>query len=157
MRPDFRMVVANGDLILQQFKRKGWWFLSDSDWVPYRNLSEEERRLKEHMDNAYMQYKQMQRLYVVAKKNIQTDKETLQMNQFDNSETEFLIPADFSILEERDGIKYNYSMGGGNNSGKGNNQQNQKKQKQPQAKPLSILELLSSAKIVVPNKQQQAS
>lgn len=156
MRPDFRMVVANGDLILEQKKRKGWWFGSDTEYTPYRNLSEEERLLKEHMDNAYMHYKQMQRLFVVAKKNIQTDKETLQMNQFDNSQTEFLIPSDFSILEERDGVKYNYSMGGGQNNGKGNNQQKQK-QKQAQAKPMSIIDLLTSAKIVVPNKQQQAS
>lgn len=169
MRPDFRMVVANGDLILQQKQRKGWWFLGDkSEWVPFRNLSEEERCMKEHMDNAFMHYKNMQRLYVIAQKNVSTDIEKIQVHKFDNSEVEYLVPSDFSILEEREGIKYSFSRGNGgsggsgkgnnqNNNGNGNNQQQSNKQKKAQNKPMSVMDMLMNAKIVMPNNQQQAS
>lgn len=174
MQPKLRMVVANGDLIVQQKKTEGkWpWCKKKVSWVPYRNMSEEVRFLKDHMDAAFMRYKEVQHLFTVAQKNVQTDIETLQMYKFDNSEVEWDIPGDFSILDERDGIRYSGKGnnnsgkgGGGGNSGNNNNQNNgqgnnqgqqQKKQKQ-QNKPVSIAELIMNGRIVMPNQQNQAS
>lgn len=174
MQPELRMVVANGDLILQQKKTEGKWPWNNKkvSWVPYRNMSEEVRFLKDHMDNAFMQYKNMQHMFMVAQKNVQTDIETLQMYKFDNSEVEWEVPTDFSILDERDGIKYsgkgnnNSGKGGGGgnpggnnnqNNGQGNNQGQQNKAKKPQNKPVSIAELIMNGRIVMPNQQSQAS
>lgn len=156
MRSEFREIVANGDLLLQ---KRSWWLFGDK-FLNYRNLSEESRLLKEHMDQAYMRYKELQRLYIIASKNVQTDTETIGMYKIDNSEVEVSVPSDFSILEERDGIKYSFSKGNssGNakqNNGNGNNQQQQQSGKQNNQKqqqdnrPKSLLELLAGAKVIL--------
>lgn len=165
LQPAFRKVIADGDLILQ--KKGSWWLFGGEKWQPYRNESEEVRLLKEHMDSAFMQYKQMQHLFVVAQKNVQCDIELLQMHKMDNSEVEYIVPCELSILEERDGIKYSSGNSSGKqkqNNGNGNNQQNNQKgngsdggnnqnQKQNQSnkqrnQPKSLLELLTNVKVV---------
>jgi len=172
MRYEFRKIIADGDLILQQ-RNMLWPF--GPKWFNYRNESEETRILKQHMDNAYMQYKEMQHLFTVAQKNVQTDMQLLQMHKVDNSEVEYLIPCELSILEERDGIKYsgngkqngkqnggnnqnqggnNNQGGGGQNNGNGNNQQNQSKKGGGQNKPMTFLEMLMNAKVVFPNQSK---
>lgn len=157
MQPEFRKIIADGDLILQQKGR--WWWPLESNWLNYRNESEEVRLLKQHMDNAFMHYKELQRLYIVAQKNVQTDLQLLQMNQVDNSELEYRVPCELSILEERDGIKYSFKSahsGGGGGSNRNQNQ-NQKKQKNQHNKPITLLELITQGRFVLPNQQQQAS
>lgn len=168
MQPEFRKVIADGDLLLQQ---RGFWWPFGSKWDNYRNESEEVRLLKQHMDTAFMRYKELQHLFTVAQVNVKTDMQLLQMHKVDNSEVEYLIPHELSILEERDGLKYkshnNGGKGGGNgggsnqnqnqnqNNGQGNNQQNQsKKQKGGTGRSITALELLTQAKFVIPNQHQ---
>lgn len=169
MRSEFRKIIADGDLILQQKQAGRWWFQSD-EWNNYRNESEEVRCLKKHMDAAFHRYKEMQELFVVAQKNVQTDTKVLQAYKLDNTEVEYLVPCELSILEERDGIKYsnrgnnkgngggNGSNGGGSNQNqKGQNQQQQKKGGQGAPKTTTIMELLTQGRIVMPNTQQRVS
>ena len=168
MQPEFRKIISDGDLLLQS---RGVWWPFGPKWENYRNESEEVRLLKQHMDNAFMAYKNLQHQYTVALKNVQTDMQLLQMHKVDNSEVEYLIPHELSILEERDGIKYksnnggNGNKGGGNgggsnqnqnqnqNGGQGQNQNQSKKQKQ-QNKPVSIMDLIMNGRVVIPNQQQ---
>lgn len=173
MQPEFRKVISDGDLLMQQ---RGFWWPFGPKWENYRNEDEEVRLLKQHMDDAFMNYKRLQHLFTVAQTNVKTDKQLLQMHKVDNSEVEYLIPHELSILEERDGIRYKSNNGGGGqkgggngggsnqnqnqnqNNGQGNNQQNQsKKQKGHQNRPMTFLELLTNGKIIMPNQQQQAS
>lgn len=170
MQPEFRKIIADGDLLLQQ---RGFWYPFGPKWFNYRNESEEVRLLKQHMDNAFMAYKQLQHQFSVAQKNVQTDMQLLQMHKVDNSEVEYLIPHELSILEERDGIKYNSNKGGNNgqkgggngggsnqnqnqnqNNGQGNNNQNQSKKGKQQNKPVSIMDLIMNGRVVLPNQQQ---
>lgn len=171
MQPEFRKVIADGDLLLQS---RGLWWPFGPKWENYRNESEEVRLLKQHMDEAFMNYKRLQHLFTVAQTNVKTDMQLLQMHKVDNSEVEYLIPHELSILEERDGIKYkssNGNNGGGKgngggsnqnqnhnqNNGQGNNNQNQSKKQKQQNKPVSLMELIMNGRIVLPNQQQQAS
>lgn len=170
MQPEFRKVIADGDLLLQS---RGFWWPFGPKWENYRNESEEVRLLKQHMDNAFMAYKGLQHQYTVALKNVQTDMQLLQMHKVDNSEVEYLIPHELSILEERDGIKYDSNKGGNTsgkgsdggsnqnqgqnhnqNQGQGNNNQNQSKKGKQQNKPVSIMDLIMNGRVVLPNQQQ---
>lgn len=159
----YRKILADGDLLLQC---KGRWLFGD--WQNYRNLSEEARLLKGHMDAAYMQYKHLQHLYIVASTNVQNDIDFINMYQLDNSEAVWIVPHETSILEEREGVKYsngnnkgkggnqnqNNGNGGGNNNGNGNggnNNQNQNQnqgKRKEQRKPMSLGELLMSTKVI---------
>lgn len=170
MQTSYRKILADGDLILQ---KKGC-ILFGGSWKNWRNLSEESRLLKEHMDSAFMKYKQLQHLYVVASTNVKHDSETLQLHGMDNSCVELRSLAEQSLLEEREGVKYRF---GGNNNQNGNNgnsqkqkgqnngndgsgnqnqnkqqnQNNQNKGNQSKGSSLTLMELLMNARLSVPN------
>lgn len=136
----YREIVSNGDLLLVH---KPWYRLFSSEWIPHRNLSEEVRLLKEHRDNALSKYLDLSRSYVIASTNVGEDLETLQLHLLDNSEAHFEVGIDNSILEEREGIKYNFNSGGNNKKGSSSsNKENQQKQQQAkqntQGKPKGI-------------------
>lgn len=181
----YRNTIQDGDLIVEiQVKKSSGFFRPKSkvSWEVYRNLSEEERLIKQAMDDRFVEYDKYRRAYVTAQTNVQHDLHMLQMLQMDNSRIEYTYENEKSILEEREGIKYNFGKGnsgkgnggnngngGGNNNGQnqkqnqqqnqnqngnGNNnqQQNNQKQNKQQAKPQSLFEMLVSTK-VVPNQQ----
>lgn len=169
MQTEFRKIISEGDLILQQKQAGRWWF-QRAEWNNYRNESEEVRALKKHMDGAFMRYKELQDLFVVAQKNVQTDTKVLQAYKLDNTEVEYQVPCELSILEERDGIKYsnrgnnrgNGNGAGGNGGGSKQNQNQQqqqqaKKGKQQQARAVTFMDLLTQGRVVMPNTQQQVS
>lgn len=166
---EFRNMLADGDLIRQ---RKGalasWWLFGDPKWQPHRNLSREVRFLEERMHAAHAAYKAAQEDYVVAHKNVSLDKDLLLKYKGANSEVSYEMPSDESILSRRDGVKYNQGnsnqkqKGSGNNGNGQNNQQpsgqgggnsqnqdqNNNKQRQKQ-QPKSLLELLTTAKVIL--------
>lgn len=164
---EFRNVLADGDLIRQRKHAMGWWLFGTKEWHPYRNLSREVRFLEERMHAAHAAYKAAQEDYVVAHKNVNIDMDVLRMHKMDNSEVSYEIPSDESILTRRDGVKYSSGnsgqkpKGSGGNGGQQNNQSgggsdngNNQSQKQNQSNkqrnhPKSLLELLSSAKVIL--------
>jgi len=123
----FRKAISDGDLILNH---KPWY--SFGKWTPYRNLSEEVRLLKGHQDKALSKYMELARSYVVASTNVADELETLQVLLLDNSEAYFETDIDNSILEEKEGIRYNFNRGGNNKKESSSNKENQQKQKQNQ-------------------------
>lgn len=143
-----RKIVSDGDLML--IKRPWWGGYVGMDWEPHRNLSEEIRLLKEHRDNALSKYVELSKLHVIGNKNVTDELETLQVLLLDNSEAYFPVDVDNSILEEREGVKYNF----GRNNKQGNassnkEQQQQQRKKREHRKQISLLEALSSAKLTV--------
>jgi len=164
---EFRNVLADGDLIRQRKHAMGWRLFGTKEWHPYRNLSREVRFLEERMHAAHAAYKAAQEDYVVAHKNVNIDMDVLRMHKMDNSEVSYEIPSDESILTRRDGVKYSSGnsgqkpKGSGGNGGQQNNQSgggsdngDNQSQKQNQSnkqrnQPKSLLELLSSAKVVL--------
>lgn len=168
---EFRNILADGDLIRQR-KQPTWWLFGDPKWSPYRNLSREVRFLEERMHAAHAAYKAAQEDYVVAHKNVNVDMDMLRMHKMDNSEVVYEIPSDESILSRRDGVKYsqgnsNQKQKGSGNNGNGNNQQggqngggsdngnnqnqnqNQPNKQKQRGQPKSLLELLTTAKVVL--------
>ena len=123
----YRKIISKGDLVLTY---KPWYSLGK--YVPFRNLSEEVRLLKEHQEKAGSKYRDLSRLYAVASANIADELETLQLFLLDNSDVDFESSMDTSILEEREGIRYNFNRGGNNKKGSSSNKENQQKQKQNQ-------------------------
>ena len=148
----YRKIISDGDLMLME---KPWYRFFSQRWEPFRNLSEEVRLLKEHRDNALSKYLELSRSYVVGSTNVADELETLQLFLLDNSEAYFDVDIDNSILEEREGVRYNFNNGGGNNKkGSSSNKENQKQQqnnKQGQGKPKtrSLLSVLSDAQVSI--------
>lgn len=135
----YRKVIVDGDLMLLH---KPWY--SFGKYTPYRNLSEEVRCLNELTEKAMAKYKELSQSYVVASTNVAAELETLQILLLENSEAYFDVSVDNSILDKREGLRYNFNRGG-NNSKKGsssNKEQNQQKQQQQkqntQGKPKGI-------------------
>ena len=168
---EFRNILADGDLIRQR-KAAGWWLFGGEKWRPYRNLSREVRFLEERMHAAHAAYKQAQEDYVVAHTNVKFDKDLLMKYKGANSEVSYEMPSDESILSRRDGIKYKSGSSGQQQKGQngnGNSQQNNQKgdgseadksqnQSQTQSnkqnqkqksQPKSLLELLTTAKVIL--------
>lgn len=151
----YRKIIADGDLMLMS---KPWYgFFSDS-WIPHRNLSEEARLLKDHVDKAMSKYKELSHLYAIAKKNVGDDLETLQVLLLENSEAYFETTVDNSILEQREGVKYNFrsdnnkkdsSSNKDNSRGNGNNNNNGNSKGKSNAKTKSLLSILSEAKVTL--------
>lgn len=164
---EFRNVLADGDLIRERSGAMGWWLFGEKKWQPYRNLSREVRYLEERMHAAHAAYKAAQEEYVVAHKNVQVDMDVLRMHKMDNSEVSYELPSDESILARRDGVKYSSggqnqkqkgsggngnqqnNQKGGDNGGGNNQNQNQNQSNKQKTKPMSMLELLSNAKIIM--------
>lgn len=117
VRSEYREILADGDLILQ--RKSGWLF--GSKWINWRNLDEEVRVLGELKAEAYKIAHEYERLEVIAKANIRDRKDTLSLYLLENSDAEFHTGVETSILEQREGVKYNFGKGKGHNGG-GNNQ-----------------------------------
>lgn len=121
----YREILSDSDLILQ--RKVGFLF---GKWVNWRNLDEELRALRLHEKSAEDHYKQMQYLRTIAEGNIRDRKEMLQVHLMDNSDAAFNLKVETSILEQRDGVKYNFGKQGNQNpkqqqKGGGNNNQKQ--------------------------------
>lgn len=127
----YRKIISDGDLMLMY---KPWYSLLSDKWVPHRNLSEEVRKLQNHKEKALSKYKELEHLHVIASTNVADELETLQLFLLDNSDAYFETGIDNSILEEREGIKYNFNRGRnnkkGNSSSNKENQRNQQRQEQ---------------------------
>jgi hypothetical protein len=102
----FRKEIIDGDLIV---KYKPWYGLPGT-WKPYRNLSEEVRKLKTHADNAASKAADLKRKFLVAESNVKADLHSLQRILLDNSDVHFHTDTDNSILEEREGVKYSFKQ-----------------------------------------------
>lgn len=113
----YRQIISNGDLIQLQPS----WF-GFGPWKPHRNLSEEVRKLHKLEEEANAKYLELAYLNVVASTNVAEKLETLQILLLENSDAYFEVGVDNSILEKREGVKYNFSRGKGD-SGNGNNKQ----------------------------------
>jgi len=120
----FRKVITDGDLMLTY---KPWWSLS---YTPYRNLSEEVRCLKELEENAMSKYKELASRYQVASINVADELETLQVLLLENSDAYFEVDVDNSILDKREGMRYQYNRKPNNKKGSSSNKENQQKQNQ---------------------------
>lgn len=149
----YRKIISKGDLVMLH---KPWYRLLSNRWEPYRNLSEEARLLKEHRDNALSKYLDLSRSCVIASTNVADELETLQLLLLDNSEAYFEASVDNSILEEREGVKYNFNRGGNNKQGsassnkeKQGGQQDKSKQGQGKPKTRSLLSILSDAQVSI--------
>lgn len=160
----FKSTIANSDLLLS---KSYWW---GTQWLPYRNLSEEVRVLRTLERDAVAKAAELTHLRTVAETNVNMDMKVLSHTLNTNSNARFEFPTEPSILEERDGIKYNNQkqhnkQGASSNKDQhskpqgstqteqkkpqGNHQQGQQN-KQPTGKgrSISILELLTG-KIVM--------
>lgn len=145
----YRKIITDGDLMLME---KPWWNPFGTQWIPRRNLSEEVRLLKEHRDNARVKAMDLSRSYAIASKNIADELETLQLLLLDNSEAWFEVGVDNSILEEREGIKYNFGSNnkkGQSSSNNGQQQNQQKNQGKSKGKQVGLLEVLANAKMTL--------
>ena len=116
----YRKVISNGDLI----QLKPTWFGFGS-WEMHRNLSEEVRLLQELEDEAKAKYIDLAHKNVIASTNVADELETLQILLLENSEAYFEVGVDNSILEKREGIKYNHRS---NNNKQGQASSNKDKQ-----------------------------
>lgn len=153
----YRKVIANGDLV----QLKPTWF-GFGPWEMHRNLSEEVRLLQELEDKAKAKYIDLAHKSVIASTNIADELETLQILLLENSEAYFEVGVDNSILEKREGVRYNFNRGNNNKQGASSNKdkqnQNQNKDngsnghgdgdKKGNRKVLSMSDLLS-AKLVL--------
>lgn len=145
----FRRIISNGDLVVTH---QPWYCVLTGKWKPYRNLSEEVRYLGDQMDQARSKYNELRRWYAVATKNVGDDLETLQILKMDNSEAFFETTDDQSILDMREGIKYN--LGGDKKQGqaspnKDKQQQDKQQQNKDRRKSKSLLSLLANAEVSV--------
>ncbi|RLD43822.1 MAG: hypothetical protein DRI88_10425 [Bacteroidetes bacterium] len=119
----FRKTINNSDLLLS---KSFWW---GCKWKPYRNLSEEIRVLRDLEQDAIKKANELTHLRMVGETNIKMDVTVLTHQLTTNSEAAFEFPTEPSILEMRDGIKYeakgiqskhgsrNTSNNGGNTNG----------------------------------------
>jgi len=144
----FRKEISNGDLI----QLEPSWF-GFGKYRLHRNLSEEVRLLGELEEKAKSKYLELSMKHMIAAKNVGEDLETLQILLLENSDAYFETGVDNSILEKREGVRYNFNRGGNNkqtnassnkdkqgnqqkNGGKGQQQSNSKR---PQGIPLAKL------------------
>jgi hypothetical protein len=152
----YRKEISNGDLLLTF---KPWYALGK--YTPYRNLSEEVRKLHKLQEKAKAKYMELQHSYTVASTNIGDDLETLQIHLLDNSKAYFEIEVNNSILEEREGTRYKFNHSN-NKQGANQNKDAQKKNQQEQQKKkqdasgsggnvMSVAQFMG-AKVVVPKQ-----
>lgn len=118
----YRKIISNSDLV----QLEPTWF-GFGPWQIHRNLSEEVRLLQELEDKAKSKYLDLAHKNVIASANVAEELETLQILLLENSEAYFEVSVDNSILEKREGVKYNYSRNNGN-SKQGNASSNKDKQ-----------------------------
>lgn len=143
----FRKIIDNGDLVIMH---RPWYCAVTGKWKPYRNLSEEVRFLGSQVDDAMSKYNELRRWYAVASKNVGDDLETLQILKMENSEAYFEVAEDSSILDMRDGTKYNFGGNKKQDASANKDKQQQEQKKEPdRRKEKSLLEILSSAKVTV--------
>lgn len=102
----YRKIISNGDLLQLQAS----WF-GFGPWKMHRNLSEECRLLQELEDKAKAKYLDLAHKNVIASTNVAEELETLQILLLENSDAYFEVSVDNSILEKREGVKYNFSRG----------------------------------------------
>lgn len=166
MSNDYRKTIADGDLLLEHKVHPLPFVPFFGQWVPWRNESEEVRLLKQHMDKAFAAYKDMQRQYVIAATNVKADMELLRLYSLDNTKVDLTVPFEQSILEEREGLKYNFGNNNGKssankqqqqNKGNGNNSnQQQQKRKGGTKQTVGLLDfflkMAADAKITVPKE-----
>jgi len=120
----FRQIISSGDLLQLQPS----WF-GFGGWKGHRNLSEEVRLLEGHVEKARAKYLDLAHKHVIASTNVAEKLETLQILLLENSDAYFEVSVDNSILEKREGVKYNFSRGnGGNNNKQGQASSNKDKQ-----------------------------
>lgn len=122
----YRQIISNGDLV----QLHSSWF-GFGPWKIHRNLSEEARLLQMHEDKAKAKYLELAHLNVIASTNVAEKLETLQILLLENSDAYFEVSADNSILEKREGVKYNFNRGKGDSNGnnkQGNASSNKDKQ-----------------------------
>lgn len=155
----FRRVIENGDLILE--KSSAW---SLGVFRPYRNLSEEVRKLKKLEQDAMAKASYLRHQRNIAECNVRDELESLQLFLLENSKGAWYSDIEQSILEERDGVVYKKD----DNKQKGNNNQgnqgtkdssnkdsnNQNKQGNDQAggkggRPVSLLDLIMKGKVIM--------
>lgn len=122
----FRKVIAEGDLVIEH---KPWY--SFGQYTMYRNLSEEVRYLKQHEEKARAKYLDLAQTHVIAKTNVAAELETLQILLLENSEAYFEVSVDNSILDKREGLRYNFGHSNQNNK-KGNSSSNKEHQQKQQ-------------------------
>ncbi|UCD07135.1 MAG: hypothetical protein JSW41_04895 [Candidatus Aenigmatarchaeota archaeon] len=146
----YRKIIDNGDLVVTY---KPWWGFGKE--YPYRNLSEEVRCAEELVKAAESKYYELHHRYVIASTNVAEELETLQALLLDNSSAYFTSDLDISILEKRDGIKYNYRSGN-NKKDSSSNKDNQQKQQQKnqsgnskQDKSISLADILLKGKVTL--------
>lgn len=115
----YRRVISNGDLV----QLEPTWF-GFGKWRLHRNLSEEVRLLEEHVERAKAKYLDLAYKSVLASGNVAEELETLQILLLENSEAYYEVGVDSSILEKREGIKYQFNKGSNNNDKKGSSSSN---------------------------------
>lgn len=116
----FRKTLVDSDLLLSQ---SFWWGHS---WKPYRNLSEEVRVLRDLEADAIKKANEFSHSRMVAEANVKMDVTVLTHQLTTNSEAAFEFPTEPSILEMREGMKYQQSKQDnkqGASSNKGGGQQ----------------------------------
>lgn len=124
----YREIISDGDLVLMH---KPWYSLGKL--LPYRNLSEEVRSLKVLEEKALSKYLELSRLHTIASTNVAEKLETLQILLLENSDAYFESGVDNSILEQKEGVRYNFNRGSNNKKGSSSsNKENQQKQNQNQ-------------------------
>lgn len=169
MGTEYRYSIAGNDLIMEE----GTGFGPLKTWSFYRNLDEEARTAWLNYEDAKEKAERLRCEAIVASTNVRSDKELLQLGLCHNSDYVLTVPIETSILETRDGVKYNLKQGGsggnkGGNGGGNNQNQNQQKQNQNQngnqqgqqqqkqkggnRRPMTMLELLTQVQVTLPNQ-----
>lgn len=175
MNTVYRYDLVGGDLVMECGVGIGPFRV----WDYHRNLDEEARIAWENAAKLEAKAEEARQIAVIASTNVRMDREMLQMNLMHDSDYVMVVDTEKSIVETRDGVKYNLRKGnsgnkGGNGGGNGGNNQNQgqsqnnqsnrnngnngdqqqqaKKQKGGNRRPVSLLELLASAQISFPSQ-----
>jgi hypothetical protein len=159
----FRKTLVDSDLLLS---KSFWW---GHTWKPYRNLSEEVRILKDLEADAIKKANEFSHCRMVAEANVKMDTTVLTHQLTTNSEAAFEFPTEPSILERREGMKYQMdkqdskqeassNKGGGSKGGQsGGEKPDNKQQHQPVSRDnqtqrkghgtVSLFDLITKGKI----------
>lgn len=116
----FRKTLVDSDLLLS---KSFWW---GHVWKPYRNLSEEVRVLRDLEADAIKKAGELTHSRIVAESNVKMDVTVLTHQLLTNSTAHFEFPTEPSILEMREGMKYQHNKQDnkqGASSNKGGGQQ----------------------------------
>lgn len=148
----YRHIINNGDLITTKHP---WWMFGKE--IPHRNRSEEVRNLYDQLKKAESKYHELYNLHVIASTNVAEELETLQALLLDNSSAYIESDVDTSILQKRDGIKYNYGRNNKKDSSSNKDkQQNQQQQQQKdqsgnrkQDKSISLADILLKGRVTL--------